>query len=178
MYRMFTFTRNKYIRCIQLVNKNVYQQKINIKLLDDRKLNAMKYFYECYHRHHYDHVTLPARITLNLSRNPSQSSIAPGRSSRLFPVSAQSCCILVLAGRPAFSRPCEVVNRGISLMSSSLLLQQWPTCLVGLILIVFVMGVVGGRTATVLWVLPPGFVQYCSQHSYVIAVKLFLHTFC
>ena len=26
-------------------------------------------------------------------------------------------------------------------------------------------------------VLPPGFVQYCSQHSYVIAVNLFLHTF-
>ena len=26
-------------------------------------------------------------------------------------------------------------------------------------------------------VLPPGLVQYCSQHSCVIAVKLFLHTF-
>ena len=26
------------------------------------------------------------------------------------------------------------------------------------------------------WVLPPGFVQCCSQHSCVIAVKLFLHT--
>ena len=27
-------------------------------------------------------------------------------------------------------------------------------------------------------VLPPGLVQYCSQHSCVIAVKFFLHTFC
>ena len=26
-------------------------------------------------------------------------------------------------------------------------------------------------------VLPPGLVQYYSQHSYVVAVKLFLHTF-
>ena len=26
-------------------------------------------------------------------------------------------------------------------------------------------------------VLPPGLVQYCSQHSHVIAIKLFLHTF-
>ena len=25
--------------------------------------------------------------------------------------------------------------------------------------------------------LPPGFVQYCSQHSRVITLKLFLHTF-
>ena len=27
------------------------------------------------------------------------------------------------------------------------------------------------------WVLPPGLVQYCSQHSCAIAIKLFLHTF-
>ena len=27
-------------------------------------------------------------------------------------------------------------------------------------------------------VLPPGLVQYCSQHSCVIVVKLFLHIFC
>ena len=38
---------------------------------------------------------------------PSLSSIAPGRSSRLYPVSAQSCCIEVLADRPAFARLCE-----------------------------------------------------------------------
>ena len=35
----------------------------------------------------------------------------------------------VLAGRPAFARTCERVHRSISLMSSSLLLQQCPACL-------------------------------------------------
>ena len=42
----------------------------------------------------------------------------------------------------------KAVHGGISLMSSSLVLQQCPTCLVRQILIVFEMG---GRTATVLW---------------------------
>ena len=64
----------------------------------------------------------------------------PGRSSRLYPVSAQSCCIYVLAGRPAFSRRYEGLHKSISLMGSSLLLQQCPACLVRLTLIVFVMG--------------------------------------
>ena len=41
--------------------------------------------------HH--HVTLPAWISLTHSHHPSLSSIAPGRSSRLYPVLAQSCCI-------------------------------------------------------------------------------------
>ena len=54
-------------------------------------------------------------------------------------------------------------------MSSTLLLQQFPACLVRLILIVFVQLLLYG-------VLLPGLVQYCSQHSCVIAVKLFLHT--
>ena len=63
-----------------------------------------------------------------------------GRSSRLHPVSAQSCGMSVRAGRPAFPRPCEGVHRTTSLTSSSLLLQQCPACLVCLILIVFVMG--------------------------------------
>ena len=38
---------------------------------------------------------------------PFLSSIAPGRSLRLHPVSAQSYCVYVQAGRPAFARPCE-----------------------------------------------------------------------
>ena len=41
-----------------------------------------------FHCHHY-HVTLPAQISLTLSRHPSLSSISPGRSSRLYLVSAQ-----------------------------------------------------------------------------------------
>ena len=36
----------------------------------------------------------------------------------------------VRAGRPAFARPCVGVHRSTSLMSSSLLLQQCPACLV------------------------------------------------
>ena len=38
----------------------------------------------------------------------------------------------VRAGRPAFARPCEGVHKSTSLMSSSLLLQQCPACLVRL----------------------------------------------
>ena len=68
----------------------------------------------------------------------SLSSIAPGRSSGLHPVSSQSCCMYVRAGRPAFARPCEGAYRSTSLTSSSLLLQQCPACLVRLTLIVFV----------------------------------------
>ena len=36
----------------------------------------------------------------------------------------------VRAGRPAFARPCVGVHKSTSLMSSSLLLQQCPACLV------------------------------------------------
>ena len=54
--------------------------------------------------------------------------------------SCHSCCMYVLAGRSAFSRPYEGVHRSTSLMSSSLLLQQCPACLVRLTWIVLVMG--------------------------------------
>ena len=46
----------------------------------------------------------------------------------------------VRAGRPAFAWPCVGVHRSTSLMSSSLLLQQCPACLVRLTWVVFVMG--------------------------------------
>ena len=82
--------------------------------------------------HHHHHVMSSARISLTLSLHPSLSSI---RSSGLHPVSAQSCCMEVRAGRPAFAHPCEEVHRSTSLMRSSLLLG-----LLRLILIVFVMG--------------------------------------
>ena len=121
----------------------------------------------------HQHVALSALISLILAGHLSLSSIASGRSSGLHPASAQSCCMNVRAGCPAFARPCEGVHRSTSLTSSSLLLQRCPTCLVRLILIVFVMG---GRWL-LCGVLSPGLVQYCSQHSCVIAIKLFLHTF-
>ena len=87
------------------------------------------------------HLVMPlARISLALSRHFSLSFIASGRSSGLHPVSSHSCWMYVRAGRPAFARPYVGVHRSTSLMSSSLLLQQCPACLVHLTWIVFVMG--------------------------------------
>ena len=90
--------------------------------------------------HHHHHVVLVAQISLTLSRHSSLSFIALGRSSAQHPVSSHSCWMYVRAGRPAFARPCVGVHKSTSLMSSSLLLQQCPACLVLLTWIVFVMG--------------------------------------
>ena len=76
----------------------------------------------------------------------------------------------VRAGRPAFARPCVGVHKSTSLMSSSLLLQQCPACLVCLTSNSFRDR---GQVAVQLvscGVLPPGLVQDCSQHTCVIAV--------
>ena len=86
---------------------------------------------------HHHHVVSLVRISLNLSR---YFFIAAGRSSGLHPVSSQSCCMYVRAGRPAFARPYVGVHRSTSLMCSSLLLQQCPACLVRLTWIVFALG--------------------------------------
>ena len=91
------------------------------------------------HIYHH-HVVLLARISLTLSRHFSLSFIASGRSSGLHPVSSHSCCMYVQAGHPAFTRPYAGVHRSTSLMISSLLLQQYPACLVRLTCMVFVMG--------------------------------------
>ena len=88
--------------------------------------------------HHHD-VSPSARVSLILSRHPSLSSNASDWPSRLHPVSAHSSCMSVLAGRPAFVRPCEGVHGSMSLMSSTILLQQCPAYLVRLTWIVFVM---------------------------------------
>ena len=88
--------------------------------------------------HH--HIALVARISLTLSRHSSLSFIALGRSSGQHPVSSHSCWMYVRAGRPAFARPCVGIHKSTSLMSSSLLLQQCPACLVRLTWIVFVIG--------------------------------------
>ena len=90
--------------------------------------------------HHHHHITLVARIFLTLYRHSSQSFIALGRSSGQHPVSSHSCWMYVRAGRPAFARPCAGIHKSTSLMSSSLLLQQCPACLVCLTWIVFVIG--------------------------------------
>ena len=120
-------------------------------------------FFFCYHHHnhHHHHVLPPARISLTLSRDFSLSFIASGRSSGLHPVSSHSCCMYVRADRPAFARPYVGVHRSTSLMSSSLLLQQCPACLVSLPWIVFVMG---GR-----WPYRWCFVGCCLQDLFNIA---------
>ena len=113
--------------------------------------------YTFHHHHHHHHLLVvpSAWLSLTLSRYPSLSFIALDRSSGLHPVSSQSCCMKVRAGRPAFARPWEGVYWSTSLMSSSLLLQQCPACLVCLTCIVFVMG---GR-----WPYSCSFVGCCLQ---------------
>ena len=138
------------------------------------------YKYICTHtyHHHHHHVEPLARISQTLSRHFSHSFIASGRSSRLHPVSSQSCCMYVRAGRPAFAWPYVGVHRSTSLLSSSLFLQQCPACLVCLTWIVFFDGRQVAIQLGPFGVLPPGLVQYCSQHSCVIAVSLLLQPFC
>ena len=128
--------------------------------------------------HHHHHVVPLARISLTLSRHFSLSFIASSRSSGPHPVSSHSCCKYVRAGHPAFARPYVGVHRSTSLMSSSLLLQQCPACLVRLTWIVFLMRGRWPYSWCLVEVLPPGLVQYCSQHSCVIAVHLLLQPFC
>ena len=99
----------------------------------------VKHFKYSFHHHHH-HLVLLSLISVTLSRYYSLSFIASGRSSVLHPISSQSCCMYVRAGRPAFARPYVGVHRSTSLMSSSLLLQQCPACLVHLTWIVFVIG--------------------------------------
>ena len=100
------------------------------------------YIYRCiYHHHHHHHyVVPPARISLILSRHFPLSFIASGRSSGLHHVSSHSCCMYFRAGRPVFAWQYVGVHRSTSLMSSSLLLQQCPACLVRLPCKVFMMG--------------------------------------
>ena len=103
-----------------------------------QQLNGFKHYCVIPIIHH--HVVLVARISLTLSSHLSLSFIASGRSSGLHPVSSHSCWMYVRAGRPAFARPCVGVHKSTSLMSSSLLLQRCPACLIRLTGIVFVIG--------------------------------------
>ena len=102
-----------------------------------KPINCMKIYH---HHHHHHHVVSLARISLTLSRHFSLSFIASRRSPGLHTVSSHSCYMYVRARRPTLARPYVGVHRSTSLMSSSLLLQQCPACLVRLTWIVFVMG--------------------------------------
>ena len=118
-------------------------------------------FFPCIQHHHHHHVVPLVRMFLTLSRHFSLSFIASGRSSGLHPVSSHSCCMYVRARRPALARPYVGIHRSTSLMSSSLLLQLCPACLVRLTWIVFVMG---GR-----WPYSWCFVGCCRQDLFNIA---------
>ena len=101
------------------------------------------YIYIYTHTHTHTHIIMSChqqRYSLTLSHHFSLSFIASGRSSGLHPVSSHSYCMYVRTGCPVFTRPYVGVHRSTSLMSSSLLLQQCPVCLVRLTWIVFMMG--------------------------------------
>ena len=119
-------------------------------------------YYPLYTTHYHHHVVRLAQISLTLSLHVSLSFIASGRSSGLHPVSSNSCCMYVRAGRPAFVWPYAGVYRITSLTISSLLLQQCPACLVRLACIVFV---IGGR-----WPYSWRLVGCCCQDLFNIAL--------
>ena len=119
--------------CICIIVLRVW--KVIRKWYKGLKKNKITYRSSCHH-----HIVLAARISLTLSRHSSLSFIALGRSSGQHPVSSHSCWMYVRAGRPAFARPCVGIHKSTSLMSSSLLLQQCPACLVRLTWIDFVIG--------------------------------------
>ena len=73
----------------------------------------------------------------------------------------------VLADHPAFARPYVGVHWSTLLMSSSLLLQQCPACLVRLTWIVFVMG---GK-----WPYRWCFVGFCCQDLFNIARNILVY---
>ena len=115
--------------------------------------------------HHHHHLLVPlAQISLTPFRHLSLLCIAFDRSSGLHSISSQSCCMYIRPGHPAFARPCEGVHRSTSLMSSSLLLEQCPACLVHLIWIVFMMG---GR-----WLYSCCFVGCCLQDRFNISCSI------
>ena len=122
----------------------IYIYIYNNRLIDMNNEVIYKCRFIDMNHHHHHHVVPLTRISLTLSRHFSLSFIASGRSSGLHPVYSHSSWMYVRAGRPAFARPYVGVHRSTSLMSSSLLLQLCPACLVRLTWIVFVMG---GRRA-------------------------------
>ena len=147
--------------------------KLNITLrykrLMDKRYRDWKYLIFIYHHHHHhhNHYVVPlSRISLTLSCHFFPSFISSGRSSGLHPVSSQSCCMYVRAGRPAFPRLYVGDRRSTSLISSSLLLQRCPACLVRLTWIVFVMR---GR-----WLYSWCLVGCCRQDLFTIAGNILL----
>ena len=74
------------------------------------------------------------------SHYSSLSSIASSWSPSLHPMSLQIYCWYFFAGRPTLACLCKKVHLRTSLMSSTLFLQQFPTCVVCLIRMVLEIG--------------------------------------
>ena len=117
------------------------QYYLDDSVVNPRQIERYWLFRNYIYHHLHHHLIVPlARISLTLSRHYSLSFITSGRSSGLHPASSHSCWMYVRAGHPAFAQPYVRVHRSTSFMSSSLLLEQCPACLVRLTLIVFVIG--------------------------------------
>ena len=120
------------------------------------------------HHHHHHHVAPSTRISLTFTRHP-LSSIASSRSSELLYVgSSLSSCFYSSMRRgpleyityePVPSSPVVPHMSGLSNFD------------------IFRDGCQEALQLLLCGVLPPGLVQYCSQHSCVAAVKLSVHTF-
>ena len=83
---------------------------------------------------------------------------------QVHPISAESCCTEVWAGRSSFARPSKGVHMSTLLMSSSLFLQLYPAYPVRLILTVLVMGGVKPHSCC--------FVGCCLQEFFNIAYSI------
>ena len=127
-----------------------------------------------HHHHHYHHVVLSAQISLTLSCHPSLSSIASRRFSMLHPVSVHVCrsklvflplLVHVRGSQEVVTNELVPTSPAVSCVSGSFNLDSFRD------------GLYVAVQSLLCGVLPPGVVQYCSQHSCVVAVKLFLHMF-
>ena len=86
---------------IQLAYSMPHQQGEQLNLRGVQRHQGKKFIksfdFKLFVESGFNNISLCCRTTstdlLALSRHPSLSSIAPGRSSRLYSVSAQSCCI-------------------------------------------------------------------------------------
>ena len=65
-------------------------------------------FSVCLYKPQINIITLSLFFSRSRARYSSLSSIAPGRSHRLHPVSVQNCCGEVLVSRPTLARPRRV----------------------------------------------------------------------
>ena len=111
--------------------------------------------------HHHHHVLPLARIPWpSLTTFPYRSSPLICLQGHILYLHIAAECMFELIVL-FFTRPYVGVHRSTSLISSSLLLQQWPACLVRLAWIVFV---IGGR-----WSYSWCFVVCCRQDLFNIA---------